>query len=260
MSGAPDQVSPVVVARRGTVLEVTLNRPERRNAIDLATAVMVGQAMDLLDADPGLSVAIIAGAGGTFSAGMDLKAFAAGERPVVPGKGFAGLIEAPPRKPLIAAVEGYALAGGMEVALAADLIVAASDAVFGIPEVKRGLVAAGGALLKLGERLPFHVAMDLALTGRRLDATEAMEWGLVARLAEPGEALACARELAATIADNGPLALRVSKQVLYAARDWPRDEMFARQRELTNPVFASADAAEGALAFTQKRPPVWTLT
>jgi len=192
-------------------------------------------------------------AGGTFCAGMDLKAFVAGERPFVGDRGFAGIVRRPPRKPLIAAVEGWAVAGGFEIALACDLIVAARDARFGIPEVKRGLVAAGGALIRLPRRIPYHLAVELALTGDPIDAERPHAVGLVARLAEPGGAVAAATELATTIAANGPLAVAATKRILTA------DEAGAweRQAEITEPVFASEDAREGARAFAEKRPPVW---
>jgi enoyl-CoA hydratase len=184
---------------------------------------------------------------------MDLKAFVAGERPHVGGRGFAGIVEGPPRTPLIAAVEGWAVAGGFEIALACDLIVAARDARFGIPEVKRGLVAAGGALIRLPRRIPHQVAMEMALTGDPISAERAYDVGIVCRLAEPGHALAAARGLAATIAANGPLAIDATKRILAA------DEAGAweRQGEIAGPVFTSEDAREGATAFAEKRPPAW---
>jgi enoyl-CoA hydratase len=188
---------------------------------------------------------------------MDLKAFVTGERPWVEGRGFAGIVEGPPRKPLIAAVEGFAVAGGFEVALACDLIVAGRDARLGIPEVKRSLVAAGGALIHLPRRMPYHVAMELALTGDPIDAARGYELGIVNRVAEPGQAVAVARELAAAIARNGPLALDASKRILRATLDWPQSEAFARQNEISGPVFGSEDAREGATAFAEKRDPVW---
>jgi enoyl-CoA hydratase len=184
---------------------------------------------------------------------MDLKAFVAGERPHVEGRGFAGIVQGPPRKPLIAAVEGWAVAGGFEIALACDLIVAGRDARFGIPEVKRSLVAAGGALIRLPRRIPYHVAMELALTGDPISAERAFALGLVSRLAEPGEALGAARELAATIAANGPLAIDATKRILTA----DEGDAWERQAEIADPVFASEDAREGARAFAEKRPPVW---
>jgi enoyl-CoA hydratase len=188
---------------------------------------------------------------------MDLKGFLRGERPVVPGRGFAGLVEAPPAKPLIAAVEGYALAGGCEIVLACDLVTAGRSARFGIPEVKRGLVAAGGGLFRLPDRIPPAIAAELALTGDFLDAERAYQLGLVNRLADDGGALAAARELAARIAANGPLAVRASKAIMVGSRGWPAEERFARQMPVLMPVMTSEDAKEGARAFAEKRAPVW---
>src|SRR5215217_4483926 len=227
----------VLTEAAGGVLTVTLNRPKARNAVNRRLARGVAAALEALDADDDLRVGVITGAGGTFCAGMDLKAFAAGERPIVAGRGFAGIAQRAARKPLIAAVEGYALAGGFEVALACDLIVAARDARFGIPEVKRGLVAAAGGLLRLPRRIPYHLAMELALTGEPIPAERAHAVGLVNRLTEPGGALAAARELAAAIARNGPLAVAASKQVVQQAGDWTEQEAWARQGEITGPVF-----------------------
>ena len=250
-------MTPVRAEPDGDVLVVTIDRPEARNAVNLAVAEGIAAAVDRLDGDASLRAGILTGAGGTFSAGMDLKAFVAGERPFVGDRGFAGLVQRPPRKPLVAAVEGWALAGGFEIALACDLIVAARDARFGIPEVKRGLVAAAGALLRLPRRIPYHLAMELALTGEPIGAERAAELGIVSRLTEPGEAVAGARELAALIARNGPLAVDASKRIVAAAGDWPEAEAWERQAEITGPVFASEDAREGATAFAEKREPVW---
>ncbi|MEU5979925.1 crotonase/enoyl-CoA hydratase family protein [Streptomyces sp. NPDC047315] len=237
---------------------ITINRPDSRNAVDRAVAEGVAAALDELDRRDDQAVGVISGAGGTFCSGMDLKAFLRGERPVVEGRGLAGIAEAPPRKPMIAAVEGYALAGGCEIVLACDLVVAAQNARFGIPEVKRGLVAAGGGLLRLPRRIPYQIAMEIALTGDLLDAERAHGYGLVNRLAEPGAALDAALELARTIAANGPLAVRVTKQVIAEAATWDADEEWARMRALTGPVFASEDAQEGPRAFAEKRAPRWT--
>lgn len=237
---------------------ITINRPEARNAVNLSVSEGVAAALDELDAHDDLTVGIITGAGGTFCSGMDLKAFLKGERPSIEGRGFAGLTDAPPRKPLIAAVEGYALAGGCELALACDLIVAADNAKFGIPEVKRGLVAAAGGLLRLPQRLPYQIAMELALTGEFLDARRAHDYGLVNRLTEQGGALAGARELARAIAANGPLAVRVSKEVVVGSQSWPAAEAKERQKTLVEPVFVSEDAKEGPSAFAEKRAPRWT--
>ncbi|MFG2924939.1 crotonase/enoyl-CoA hydratase family protein [Streptomyces sp. NPDC048305] len=240
------------------VAVITINRPEARNAVNLSVAEGIAAALDALDTRDDLSVGILTGAEGTFCSGMDLKAFLTGERPSIEGRGFGGLTDAPPRKPLIAAVEGYALAGGCELALACDLIVAADNAKFGIPEVKRGLVAAAGGLLRLPQRLPYQIAMELALTGAFLDARRAHDHGLVNRLTEPGGALHGARELAAAVATNGPLAVRVSKEIVQGSAAWPAAEAGERQKVLVEPVFASADAEEGARAFAEKRAPRWT--
>ncbi|MBF6347658.1 MULTISPECIES: crotonase/enoyl-CoA hydratase family protein [Nocardia] len=247
----------VLVDAQDGVLVVTLNRPAARNAVNLAMAEAVAAAMTELDTSPDLTVGVLTGAGGTFCAGMDLKAFLRGESPVIPGRGFLGLVEAPPEKPLIAAVEGYALAGGCEAVLAADLVVAARTAKFGIPEVKRGLAAAAGGLMRLPRRIPPAVALELALTGDLFDAERALSLGLVNRLADEGQALESALDLARSIAANGPLAVRASKKVIRESADWSQDEMFERQRAITGPVFASADAQEGARAFAEKRPPRW---
>ncbi|MCP3712406.1 crotonase/enoyl-CoA hydratase family protein [Paraburkholderia sp. CNPSo 3274] len=247
----------LLIESRDGIQILTINRPEARNACTKAVAEAIAAALDELEQRDDLRLAIITGAGGTFCAGMDLKGFLKGERPSLPGRGFAGLTEAPPRKPLIAAVEGYALAGGFEVVLASDLVVAANNAQFGLPEVKRGLCAAAGGLLRLQQQLPERIAMELVLTGDMFGAQRAFEFGLVNRLTAPGEALAGALELAQKIVANGPLAVAASKRVMRESRDWSSAEMFARQREITDPVFASADAREGSAAFAEKRRVVW---
>ena len=248
----------VLVERDGGILVITLNRPRVRNAMDRAMAYAVAAALDELDADPALVVGILTGAGGTFSSGMDLKAFLlTGERPEVPGRGLAGLTEAPPLTPLIAAVEGHAVAGGCELVLACDLVVAAQDASFGLPEVRRGLIAGSGGLVRLPRRVPAQIAMEHALTGLPMSAVDAHRWGLVNRLTPPGGALAAARGLATEIAANGPLAVRTTKQVLVESSSWPAAELWQRQSALLAHVVASADAQEGAAAFVEKRQPVW---
>ncbi|WP_432970093.1 crotonase/enoyl-CoA hydratase family protein [Dactylosporangium sp. CA-233914] len=247
----------VQVSTEGSILVITLNRPQARNAITLPVAQAIAAAVDELDGNDALAVGIITGADGVFCAGMDLKGFVDGELPQLPGRGFAGIVQAPPAKPLVAAVEGYALAGGFEIALACDLITAGRGARFGIPEVKRGLVAAGGALLRLPERIPPNVATQLALTGEFLDAPRAHELGLVNALVEDGKALDAALDLAAAIAVNGPLAVRASKRIIAEAPGWPREERWTRQEQITDPVFVSHDAIEGASAFAEKRPPNW---
>jgi enoyl-CoA hydratase len=247
----------VLVEARDNVLIMTINRPDARNAVNGAVAQGLAAALDRLDAEPGLSVGILTGAGGTFSSGMDLKGFLRGESPVVEGRGLAGLTEAPPRTPLIAAVEGWALAGGFEMVLACDLVVASREAKFGIPEVKRSLVAGGGGLLRLPRRLPYHVAMELALTGDPITAEAAHHHGLVNRLVEPGGALDGALELAAAVAANGPLALAASKEILRRSLDWTEQDGWKQQLDILAPVFGSEDAREGAAAFAEKRPPRW---
>jgi enoyl-CoA hydratase len=202
---------------------------------------------------------VLTGAGGTFSAGMDLKAFARGENVAIEGRGM-GFTERPPVKPLIAAVEGFALAGGTELALATDLIVASKDAMFGIPEVRRGLVAGGGGLLRLPQRIPYAVAMELALTGDNLPAERAHALGLVNVLAEPGTTLNAAIALAEKITANGPLAVAATKRIMLESRGWSPKTMFAEQMKVLMPVIASNDAKEGAIAFAEKRPPRWTGT
>lgn len=253
---APDEPG-VRVERDGAVVTVTIDRPRVKNSINTAVAVAIGAAMDQLDDDDTLFVGVITGAGGVFSAGMDLKAFLAGERPQVPGRGFAGLVERPPRTPLIAAVEGPALAGGFEIALACDLIVAAEGATFGLPEVRRGLLAGGGGLLRLPRKAGLPRATEWALTGDRVSAADAHAAGVVNRLVPDGEALSAATELAQRIASNGPLAVAGTKRILTEGGDWPADEAFARQWEIYEPIRSSDDAREGAQAFAEKREPVW---
>jgi len=248
---------PLITERRDRLLLITLNRPDARNAVNLAMAEAMAAALDQLDGDDELSVGVIAGEGKGFSSGMDLKAFATGERPWAGDRGFAGIVQKPSEKPLIAAVEGFAVAGGLEIALACDLIVAARGARLGIPEAKRGLVAAGGALRQLPRRLPAAIAMELALTGETITAERAAELGLVNRLVDPGKALDAALELAGRVAENAPLALRASKTVLRQQWSWDDQTFWREQGEIVRPVFASEDAIEGATAFGEKRAPNW---
>lgn len=247
----------VLRERRGRILVITINRPDARNAANKAVAEGLAAACDELDDTPELSVAVLTGADGNFCAGMDLKAFAAGDLPYIPGRGL-GFTERPPRKPIISAVEGHAVAGGTELVLATDLVVAAKGAKFGIPEVKRGLVAAGGGLLRLRDRIPRQKAFELALTGESFTAEQGEAWGFVNVLTEPGEALAGAIALAERITANGPLAVAVTKDIMVRSVDWTQDEMWRKQGELIAPVFASNDAKEGAIAFAEKRAPQWT--
>jgi enoyl-CoA hydratase len=249
--------APVLTERRGNVLLITLNRPEVRNAVNAALAAGVAGALDELDGDPELAVGVLTGTGGFFSAGMDLGAFVKGESAWFGDRGFAGITQRASSKPLIAAIEGFALAGGMEIALSCDLIVAARGARMGIPEVKRSLVAAGGALLRLPRRMPYHVVMELALTGDPLPAERFQEFGLVNRIVEPGGAVDAALELAEGLARNAPLALVATKRILQEQFDWSSGEMWERQGAISGPVFASEDAREGSAAFKEKRDPVW---
>ncbi|MBX7540051.1 crotonase/enoyl-CoA hydratase family protein [Qipengyuania sphaerica] len=238
------------------ILIVTINRPEAKNAMNKAAAEGVAAAMDRLDADDDLRVAILTGAGGTFCSGMDLKGFLRGESPSIEGRGFGGITQKGPKKPLIAAVEGYALAGGMELMISCDLIVANKDAKFGIPEAKRGLAAAAGGLMKLPDLIPPKIAMELALTGDFISAERAYQLGLLNRVVD-GSALDAAKELAAKINENGPLAVRVSKQIIEDSRGWTPENRWDEQAKLLPQVFMSEDAREGSLAFAEKRKPNW---
>ncbi len=238
------------------VLIVTINRPEAKNAMNKAAAMGIAAAMDRLEAQDDLRVAIVTGAGGTFCSGMDLKGFLRGESPSIEGRGFGGLSQWTPKKPVIAAVDGYALAGGMELALSCDLIVASAGAKFGIPEAKRGLAAAAGGLIKLPRQIPPRIAMELALTGDFIDAKRAYELGFINRIVD-GPAIEGAKELARAVAANGPLALIASKAIVRDSHEWSDAEMWEKQASYIAPVFTSSDAREGAAAFAEKRKPNW---
>ncbi|MEO3811734.1 crotonase/enoyl-CoA hydratase family protein [Sphaerisporangium sp. B11E5] len=248
----------VLVDVEGGIAVITINRPRVRNAINGAVARGVVAALDELEERKDVSAYVLTGAGGTFSAGMDLKAFLTGDFPHVEGRGFGGITENPPKKPVVAAVEGYALAGGFELVLSCDIVVASEEAKFGLPEPKRGLVAAAGGVLRLPRRIPYHVAMEIALTGDHYSAARLYELGLVNRVTPAGEALAAAKEIAGRIAANAPLSLLATKRLVVESADWSQDEMFAKQAGVVNPVFGSKDAMEGAAAFAEKRPPKWT--
>jgi enoyl-CoA hydratase/carnithine racemase len=237
---------------------ITLNRPKVRNAIDKPTADALAAVLDEVDERSDVTVAIITGAGTTFCAGMDLKAFSATkERPLHDVRGAFGIVRKPPAKPIIAAIEGNALGGGLEIALACDLIVATRSSRLGLPEVRRGLVAAAGGVVRLPRRIPRGVAMELILTGEPVSAERGLELGLVNRIAEDGQALAVARDLARVIAANAPLAVRAAKRIADESADWALDEAFDLQAPYTDEVRSSRDAAEGARAFVEKRAPQW---
>ena len=250
-------MSDALVEARDGILIITVNRPDAKNAMNKEASELIAAALDRLDAENDLRVGIVTGAGGTFCSGMDLKGFLRGETPFVPGRGFGGLTQKSPAKPLIAAVDGYALAGGLELAIACDMIVANENAKFGIPEVKRGLAAAAGGLMRLPQKMPPHIAMELALTGDFIDAKRAYDLGLVNRLTS-GLALDAAIELAQVIAGNGPLAVKKSKQVIVESGEWSEAEKWSKQMETLGNLFTTNDAREGAAAFAEKRKPNWT--
>ncbi|MGX5185152.1 crotonase/enoyl-CoA hydratase family protein [Streptomyces avermitilis] len=241
----------------GSSLLITIDRPKARNAVNAAVATQLAAAIDQLEADPALRAAVLTGAQGTFSAGMDLKAALAGESPEIPGRGFGGLTRAQTTKPLIAAVEGWAMGGGFELALGCDLIVAADDARFGLPEVGRGLIAAGGGVIRLPKRIPYHLAMELLLTGEPVSGERAGQLGIANRVVAAGETVATALQLAERIAQNAPLALAAVKNLVRAADGAPEEEAFAVQGRLMATLAASADVREGMTAFTERRSPVW---
>jgi len=248
----------ILVEQIDNIQVITINRPEARNAINYETAQELAAAMIALDENPNVVLGILTGAAQTFCSGMDLKDFGrTGKRPYVEGRGFGGLCEKPPAKPLIAAVEGYALAGGCELALACDLLIAADNACFGLPEVRRGLVPGAGGMLRLPSRIPYHVAMQAVLTGEMIAAQRAHGLGLVNQLTPPGKALEAALEMGQTIAENGPLAVQTAKRIIVESRDWAQAEMFDKQRPLIAHIFTSEDAREGSMAFVEKRQPVW---
>jgi enoyl-CoA hydratase len=257
MSNADTAGPAVITADHDGVLVITIQRPEAKNAVNRAVSEGLSAAVDELNTNPELRVGVLTGAGSTFCAGMDLKAFLKGENVRIEGRGFAGLAQADIDKPLIAAIEGYALAGGFELALACDLIVASTEARFGLPEVKRGLVANAGGLVRLPRQFPTRLACELVLTGAMVGAGYLAAHGLINRVVPAGTALEAALELAHVIAQNGPLAISVSKRVMRESQDWSSAQMFDRQNAMTRRVFESADAREGAIAFAEKRSPVW---
>lgn len=251
-------VDPVTRNTFAGVAHIIINRPDSRNAINDETAARLGEEFTSVESDSEVHAIVLSGSGRGFSAGLDLKAFAEhGEVGETPDRGFAGLTQCPPVKPVIAAVEGFALAGGFEIALACDLIVAAADARIGLPEVTRGLVADGGALLRLPERLPLAIAMEVALLGEEVSAKDLHHWGIINRVVEPGQAVEVALDLAARIASNAPLATSVTKQILARSSRAMDPVNWQEQNELSDPVWQSDDAEEGARAFADKRNPVF---
>jgi len=248
----------ILIEQIDNIQIITINRPEARNAINYEAAQELAAAMIALDENPDVVLGILTGAQQTFCSGMDLKDFSrTGKRPYAEGRGFGGICEKPPVKPIIAAVEGYALAGGCEIALACDLLIAADNAHFGLPEVKRGLVPGAGGMLRLPARIPYHVAMQAVLTGEMIAAQRAHSLGLVNQLTPPGRALEAALDMGRTIAANGPLAVQTAKRIIVESRDWAQTEMFDKQRPRIAHIFTSEDAREGATAFVEKRAPVW---
>ena len=248
---------PLQTEQHGMTLIMSIDRPAQRNAVNRAMSLAIAAALDRLDREPELRVGVLTGRGGTFCSGMDLRAFLEGERPELDNRGFGGLTESPPRKPLIAAVEGYALAGGCELALACDLIVAAEDAWFGLPEVTRGLVAGSGGLVRLPRCIPPAIALEYALTGERMSASIAHDWGLVNRLTPSGGALQGALALASRIAANAPLSVVMTKRIMRESVGRPDEAIWGWQRPLVESVLASDDAQEGARAFAEKRAAIW---
>lgn len=248
----------ILTEKRGNLFIITINRPEAKNAFNSEASLQMSQAMDEFENDKNLFVAIITGAGGTFSAGADLKEAAKtkGKRPSTPRGGF-GIFAKPPSKPVIAAVEGYAVAGGMELCLACDLIVAADNARMGLPEVKHNLVAIGGGLFRLPKRMPYHLVMEIALTADMLPAELFHRYGVVNRLTEPGKALETAIELAEKIIQNGPTALVATKEIIRHSFEWNEEEAWKNQLTYAETAFKSEDRKEGLLAFAEKRKPVW---
>lgn len=247
----------------GPILLLTLNRPEARNAVNGEVSAGLSAALELLNSDEELRVGVLTGTGVAFCAGQDLKAFAAGE-PVIPLDhpewGFAGFVNHFTNKPLIAAVNGYAFGGGLEIALACDLIVASDNALFALPEVKRGLFAAGGGVPRLTQQMPMNIAKQMVLTGEPIDAATAERWGLVNQVVEGAVLEATALALARAIARAAPLAVQASKRIIAAAgfqSTWESAPWVQIGTELEM-VFGSNDAAEGSRAFLQKREPVWT--
>lgn len=258
MTDTPSYILTEVVDEH--ILVVTLNRPEARNAFNGEMSAQMEAAMDRYASDATLWVCIIRGEGSSFSAGMDLKAAARGEFGMMPKRGGFGILYDPPLKPLIAAVEGHAFAGGFELALSCDLIVAANNSSFGLPEVKWSLIAIGGGVLRLPQRLPYHIAMEMVLTAQPKKATELAQLGLVNRVVEPGESFAAALDLARAILANAPLAVQGSKEVVHrsVAEQWSFADGLVNQKGAMKVVAKSADYRQGLTSFAEKRANIWT--
>ncbi len=248
---------------RGHIALITLNRPDAMNSVNRALSTALGEGLERAEDDPEVRVVVLTATGRAFCAGMDLKAFAKGEDVSAEGHpewGFAGMVRHPINKPVIAAVNGFAMGGGTELVLASDLAVAAESAKFGLPEVKRGLVAAAGGVLRLPRQIPVRKAMELALTGRAVNATEAAELGLVNRVVPDAALLDAAFELAEEIAANAPLAVQATKQMIHEQARFGSDlddEIWQHHDQVLLPVFRTKDAMEGAVAFAEKRAPAW---
>jgi enoyl-CoA hydratase len=257
MTDATATSSVLLYEKREHILVLTLNRPEAKNAFNAELSTALSDALDRFEEDVELRACVLTGAGGSFSAGMDLKALLRGEKSFTKKRGGFGMMTTPPQKPIIAAIEGYAVAGGLELALCCDLIVATTASKLGLPEVKRGLVAVGGGLFRLPRRIPYHVVMELALTGETQPAERFLQLGLVNKVVPEGQALTAAIELAQRIAHNGPLATAATKQILAKAHEWSDEEAWREQRSIATRALTSKDAIEGSRAFAEKRPPVF---
>jgi enoyl-CoA hydratase len=245
--------------QRGPFAIVTINRPEARNAVNGAVANGIEEAIDKIEADDGIWVGILTGVPPVFSAGADLKEINAGNAAALATQrgGFGGFVQRERTKPVIAAVDGPALAGGTELVLASDLVVASTTATFGIPEVKRSLVAGAGGLFRMGRKIPLNIAMELALTGDPIDAARAHHFGLVNRLVEPGEALDAAIALAEQVCANAPVAVRESRKIVLEATNADDEIGWKMSAEGMGKAMRSEDFSEGLTAFIEKRPPQW---
>ena len=243
--------------RQGHILVITMDRPDKLNAFNDEMSQALEQAADLLDEEDDLFIGVLTGAGGVFSAGADLKAAAKGERIRTPKRGIFGFFGRPPRKPILAAVEGYAVGGGFELCLSCDLIVASTSAKFGLPEVRHNVLALGGGLFRLPQRMPYHAAMEMVLTGESRDAHHLHRMGVVNRVVDEGTALPEALKLAHRILENGPTAIAASKEIVFHSGDWTEEMAWKEQNTYARAALRSDDSREGLRAFAEKRRPVW---